>query len=213
MTHEEIFQEAVNRMQQGRSDFLAALDGLSQPQMDFRPAPSSWSIGEVAHHVVLTERMLRTRILELLQAGQDGQGARRQIGFAELPMGPRMIPDFFLRFPPVQLSFSLMNAFLPQSVQSFLLANPFLKVRTAPSVEPHAGLAKEEIVSLLRQERAGTLQALEPGRAWDLSRYRWHHPMMGAHDIYQTLDLLAGHDRRHQVQIAGIQRSPLFPSG
>jgi hypothetical protein len=211
MSHEERLRKALDMIERERGAFLAPLEPLSQNQMNFKPAADAWSIGEVAHHVGLTEQLLQRNVRELLEKGGERREAYREVPFDELPMGPQMIPDALLRMAPLQLTFSIMNRLLPRAVQSFLLANPIAKIRTAPLVEPKAGLAKSELMDFLKDLRHATVTLLEPVNDWDLSRFRWNHPLMGTHDVYGTLELLASHDQRHRRQVDRIKNDPKFP--
>ena len=147
---------------------------------------------------------------DLLGSGSPGRGASRTIPFDELPMGPQMIPPSVLRLAPVLLPFSIMSSFMPKSLQSALLANPLVKIKTAPAVEPKAGVPRADLIGFLEQARKNTLALLEPVKDWDLARFRWFHPLMGGHDIYGTLDLLASHDRRHAGQVERVKQDPGF---
>jgi len=211
MTNAERLTLAVERLQKERAALLAPLHGLSQAQLDFKPSESAWSAGEVAHHVSLTERVFQGYMRDLLQAGGPVKGASRTIRFEELPMGPQMIPTSLLRLAPVLLPFSIMSSLMPESLQSALLANPLVKIKTAPQVEPKAGIPGAELLELLSQTRQATLALLEPVQDWDLTRFRWFHPLMGGHDLYGTLELVASHDRRHCGQNERVKKNPRFP--
>ena len=121
-----------------------------------------------------------------------------------------MIPPRILRLTPVLLPFSLMSRLMPQSLQTSLLANPVVKIKTAPLVEPKFGISRAELIEQLRQVRQATLSVLQPVQEWDLSRFRWFHPLMGTHDVYGTLELLASHERRHSGQIERVRKDPRF---
>lgn len=54
MTPEER-ANALKWLEQSRKEFLAAIDGLSEQQWLWKPAPNRWSVGEVAEHIVLAE--------------------------------------------------------------------------------------------------------------------------------------------------------------
>ncbi|MGH9783146.1 MAG: DinB family protein [Terriglobia bacterium] len=211
MSNTERLASAVGRMQEERAAFLRGIEGLSQAELDFKPARDSWSVGEVAHHVGLTETMFHRYMADLLRSGSREQGASRTIPFDELPMGPQMIPRSLLRLAPVLLPFTIMSSFMPESVQSALLANPLVKVKTAPAVEPKHGIAQAELFGFLRKAREATLELLAPVQDWDLTRFRWFHPLMGGHDVYGTLELVASHDRRHAGQVERVKSNPKFP--
>ena len=54
MTPEER-ANALKWLEESRKEFLAAIDGLSEQQWTWKPAPNRWSVGEVAEHIVLAE--------------------------------------------------------------------------------------------------------------------------------------------------------------
>ncbi len=49
---------AVDYLEQTRKDFLAAVDGLSEEQWKFKPAPERWSIAETAEHIAQSEETI-----------------------------------------------------------------------------------------------------------------------------------------------------------
>ena len=124
-------------------------------------------------------------------------------------MKPRMIPETLLRAALMPLN--MMSSFMPESLQSFMLANPIIKVKTAPGVEPHPGIARADLLNFLLELRESLIDLLEPLKSRDLSRLRWQHPLLGVHDVYGTLEFLADHDRRHLTQIEKIKQHPKFP--
>ena len=212
MTNDQRMQQALDRILQERSAFLSQLEGLSQGQVDFKPSASSWSAGEVAQHVGLTEKMFQDNIRELVRSGQESRGATRKSSFKELPMAPWFLPKSLLQFDLIRLPFSIMASLTPRVLQSFVLANPFFQIKTAPSLEPKAGMPLAQLRKYLSELRDATLKLLEPVRSWNLSRLRWEHPLMGTHDVYEMLELLANHDQRHRMQVQRIKANKDFPA-
>jgi hypothetical protein len=47
---------------QTQKDFLKSIDGLSEAQWKFKPAPDRWSVAEVAEHIALSEEMFGENI-------------------------------------------------------------------------------------------------------------------------------------------------------
>lgn len=45
-------------LDESHSEFLAAIDGVSDSQWKWKPAPEQWSVGETAEHIVLAEALL-----------------------------------------------------------------------------------------------------------------------------------------------------------
>ncbi|MDX2045782.1 MAG: DinB family protein [Chitinophagaceae bacterium] len=49
---------AVTHMKDTRADFLKSVKGLTDEQLNFKPAPDRWSIKECAYHIALSENNL-----------------------------------------------------------------------------------------------------------------------------------------------------------
>ena len=58
--------EIVALLQDSRADTLTKLASLSDEQWKFKPGPDRWSAGEVAEHLLLTERGFHMRVDELM---------------------------------------------------------------------------------------------------------------------------------------------------
>jgi DinB superfamily len=54
MTPEER-TKALKWLEESRQEFLAAIDGVTEQQWKWKPAPDRWSVGEVAEHIVIAE--------------------------------------------------------------------------------------------------------------------------------------------------------------
>jgi hypothetical protein len=52
--------------------FLKSLDGVSDAQWAWKPAPDRWSVGEVAEHIAKAEDLLRGRVEGMLQQPAAG---------------------------------------------------------------------------------------------------------------------------------------------
>jgi hypothetical protein len=57
MTPEER-TKVLNWLKESRQEFLSAIDGVTEQQWTWKPAPERWSVGEVAEHIVLAEASL-----------------------------------------------------------------------------------------------------------------------------------------------------------
>src|SRR6516225_7394450 len=54
MTPEER-TKVLKWLAESRKEFLAAIDGVTEQQWKWKPAPDRWSVGEVAEHIVIAE--------------------------------------------------------------------------------------------------------------------------------------------------------------
>jgi hypothetical protein len=168
-------------------------------------------VGEVAHHVGLTEDFLIRSAGEILSSAGEGGRVTKKVSLDQLPLGPQFVPHSVLRLPFVLGPITLMSRVTPRFVQSVILANPLIKARTAPQLEPRAEIPRRELLGFLARVRRSTLSTLEAVKDRDLSQFCWRHPLMGSQDIYGVVDLMASHDQRHERQIDRITRHPRFP--
>lgn len=50
--------ELIELLLSAQQEFLIAVDGLTDAQWSFKPAPERWSVAEVAEHIMLADAML-----------------------------------------------------------------------------------------------------------------------------------------------------------
>jgi len=50
--------KVLNWLDESHKEFFASIDGVSEAQWKWKPAPERWSVGETAEHIVLAEAML-----------------------------------------------------------------------------------------------------------------------------------------------------------
>jgi hypothetical protein len=92
MTAEER-AKAVGWLEQSHKEFLAAIDGLSEAQWKWKPAPERWSIAEVAEHVVLGEAGQFENVKKALASPADADWESktgRKTQMIEMVMAPRL---------------------------------------------------------------------------------------------------------------------------
>ncbi|MGI8785763.1 MAG: DinB family protein [Acidobacteriota bacterium] len=211
MTNREQLHRAIERMQQERGVLRSKIGLLSQEQLDFRPLRSSWSIGQVGHHVGLAEGVWQSYLSELLRNGAGGGNKTRKVTWREVPFRSRLVPNIVMESSLFQTPISMMLYLAPRPLQSMMFAVPIVRMEASPRMQPEAGLPRSTILDSLDQVRAATLKIVEPSADWDLTNYRIDHPFVGNRDVYGMLDLIASHDQRHNQQIDTIRKSPRFP--
>lgn len=54
--------KVLNWLHESHQEFFASLDGVSDAQWKWKPAPGRWSVGETAEHIVLAEALLFARV-------------------------------------------------------------------------------------------------------------------------------------------------------
>lgn len=56
----------IKMLQDSQKETLDALEGLSDAQWNYKPAPEKWSVGEVAEHIWLSEGLLFAQVTKAL---------------------------------------------------------------------------------------------------------------------------------------------------
>jgi hypothetical protein len=82
MTKEER-ANALQWLEESRAEFLAAVDGLTEAQWKWKPAPDRWSVGEVAEHVVLAEAGQFANVKKCIAAMPDPDWEAKSKGKTE----------------------------------------------------------------------------------------------------------------------------------
>ncbi len=211
MTQREQLEKSLERLRAERAVFQGKIARLSQAQLDFKSAPHSWSIGQIAHHVGLGEGVWQGYLRGILRDGLRDNGITRRVSLQEVPFSSRVIPDFILKSPFVITPLSLFMNFLPRPMQSMLFAVPLFKMNAGPRMQPKSGQSRSHVIAFLENTRKITLDLVAPHADRDLSRFRIIHPLVGDQDVYGVLELLASHEQRHSLQIDSIQKAPGFP--
>jgi len=83
----------VNWLEESRKEYLAAIDGLSEAQWKWKPAPNRWSVGETAEHIVLAEAALFGFLQKAMAAPPNAEWETQTKGkteFIERVMAPRL---------------------------------------------------------------------------------------------------------------------------
>lgn len=58
----------IEQMEMSKKAFLASIDGISEAQWTFKPAPNVWSVQECAEHIVLSETFLFDTVQNILKS-------------------------------------------------------------------------------------------------------------------------------------------------
>lgn len=85
--------KVINWLGESRKEFLAAIDGLTDEQWKWKPAPDRWSVGEVAEHIVLAEASLFANVKKAIASSRSPEWETKTKGKTELierVMAPRL---------------------------------------------------------------------------------------------------------------------------
>ncbi|MBI4589815.1 MAG: DinB family protein [Candidatus Rokubacteria bacterium] len=170
-----------NELQAARREVLREVEGLSQAQTDWKPSDKDWSIGEIVHHLTLSEISNGKLTTKLIKEGQAaGKLAPYPPDLTALTPLPTLPPGPAIETPPhiwpekgrrLGQLLAEMNATRERSYQS---------IERLGSVDPR-----------LLTWRHSTI-----GIEFDLGQW-WR--------------IILNHDRMHLQQIRGVKGSPGFP--
>ena len=78
----------LDQLETTKTNFIASLNGLSQAQWKFKPAPEVWSVAEVAEHLVLAEDFLFNSAQGLSAVPADSSRAGSSVRCPKHGAGP-----------------------------------------------------------------------------------------------------------------------------
>lgn len=165
-------REVLSRLDESRALLLAAVDAVPAFLRTRRPAPDRWSVAEVLEHLSLVESRFAGMIATRLEKG------------LEAGLGP----ETGARDP------------LPDATRQRMLDR--VNKRTAPETAvPSGALDEHAALAAAEKARIGLREVVQCGDGLALSEVRHSHPFFGELTIYQWLELMACHERRHVEQI------------
>lgn len=169
---------ALRALDQARDQILALIDGISQVDSERRPDPDEWSIGEIAHHLLLVEKRHCQGMLEKIAEDQGGNFSREQV-LAERPIPLEDMAD----------------------------VSKSGKGKAPEGTQPTPGLILKELAEDLRQVRRQTKAQLLPHRSHNLDDLWWKHPRFGPMTLYERIHLIGYHDLKHLAQMARLDHA------
>jgi hypothetical protein len=88
-----------------------------------------------------------------------------------------------------------------------LASSRLFRLKTPVPLDPALIREKEAMLAELRDVRERTLAFIEATSSRDLSVYRWPHPFLGVLNLYEWMEMIAGHEVRHTKQMREIAAS------
>jgi hypothetical protein len=171
-------REVVEELGAARKRLLDSVASLSGEDMDFFPSTDRWSIGEILHHLRLTEKSV-VRVLQKLA----NKAAKAGLG-----------PD-------------LGTSSVVHSLDRLSIETAVDRLVSPASVVPTKGIPARELLEGLSGSRAALMEALEPCARFDMTQIPFPHPVFGKLDAYQWVLFVAKHEERHRRQIETLKAS------
>lgn len=184
--HAEL-SEYRRQLRDARADAEKLVEGLSDEQFNWRPAPGRWSIAECLDHLNNGWRVLEKLDYKIAKASE--QGVR-----GEGPYRHPLLGRLYVRFvePPPKIRVRAPKAFVPKPDQPLAAVAPrFLELQ-------------DEII-----RRVIAADGL------DLGGVRMSSPITRRFkmSLGQWFAFLAAHERRHLWQAWQVRKHPDFPGG
>lgn len=170
--------EIFDHIDAARARLLGAVEGLSEEQQHFRPAPDRWSVAQLCEHLSIVEGNVVGLLGKLLGKSEES-GASRDDG----------------------------APFAPVSIEEFVERSRDVKYDAPERIRPADAPSLSDSLAALDASRAA-LRALRPRieRA-DGHALRFPHPIWGPLDLYQWLLFVGAHESRHLAQIEALKES------
>ncbi|HTX37823.1 MAG TPA: DinB family protein [Bryobacteraceae bacterium] len=171
---------------QTRNGLIAAVQGLSEVQWTFQPAPECWSIAQILEHIVVTQEVVLDSLLPRL-AGAPPAPANHNPDVVDA----LIVTRFAERSRKFQGPKAVLPAgrWTPAECLSRLDANC---VRLHQYLEATPGLREHAVESL-------PLKAISDGAYQFMDGYQWMLAM-------------AAHTQRHTLQILEVKADANFPA-
>jgi hypothetical protein len=170
--------EIFDHIDATRERLLRSVEGLSEGQQGFRPAPDRWSAAQLCEHLAIVEGNVVRLLGKLLDKGEES-GATRDGA----------------------------HTFAPVSIGEFVERSRDVKYEAPERIRPGDAPVLADSLARLRDSRAA-LHALRPrveradGRALNFP-----HPAWGPLDLYQWLLFVGAHESRHLAQIEALKET------
>ncbi|HEY0170130.1 MAG TPA: DinB family protein [Pyrinomonadaceae bacterium] len=170
--------EIYEHIDEVRGQLLRAVEGLSDDEQRFRPAPDRWSPAQLCEHLSIVEGNVVGLLGKLLGKAEES-GAPRAEG----------------------------AAFEPVSIEEFVERSRAARFEAPERLRPADSTPLADSLRRLRDSRAA-LHGLRPAleRA-DGHALRFPHPAWGPLNLYQWLLFVGAHESRHLAQIEAVKEA------
>lgn len=199
----------LDPVRRARRDTLEMAAGLDQAQLDFRPAPRKWSVGEVLDHMALAEGIYRREIEELVRRAEAGEEPVLRRGFSDIDVSMFYVPRSML--PLMELPFTVMTRMMPRRIGEYMASARWIPTHNPTPATPRPGRPKDELRRDLEASLAALEGVFEAHPDLDFTKLVHKHPLFGVNTVPQILLFSAGHERRHQAQMRDVMAAQGFP--
>src|SRR5215211_7950264 len=205
-THPSGLGQSLAEFRATRARTLALAEGLTQAQLDYRPARGGWSAGEVLDHMLLAEATNRGQLARLVGLRREGRRPELRLSFADVNVSVASLPRFII--PLLEVPHTLLNALVPEGVRNYLTRNRLVPFQNPDQATPRRGRAAERLRGDLLDSLRETEALFRNNPGLDFGGMVVEHPLLGRYDVPGLLRFMSAHERRHQSQLADILSDP-----
>ena len=199
----------LNRLPVVRNKTLEILVDLTPEQAAWSARSGSWSIAQIADHLLRSEELYREQFHRMIQMAKEGQIETIVITFDEIDTQLAVVPRSVAS--ALQFPMRVLNRFIPTAVRETLVRYPLIASLNPKVSAPRPELNLEKLRSGLSASMAETLTLFEGQLPRDLERIRVDHPLLGYNNIVDMFRILLAHEERHQGQMKRAREHPNFP--
>ncbi len=202
--------EELDEFKRCRAKTLELTESLNQHQFDFSPGTDRWSVGEVLHHLFLTEKTYRDDLARLIDLKKSGKRSVVRRSFSDIDLRFLFLPEFVLRLGEIPME--ICTRFMPGGFRDFLIRNRLVPFQNPSVSAPQKGIARDELRKMLTASMAATEKLIRsnPDLKYDSMIHK--HPVLGINTAPELVRIQSLHEERHQSQIKEIKKDRDFPS-
>ena len=160
---------------------------LSGDQVNWKPAPEEWSVGQCFDHLLISNRPY----LPIFDAALAGRRQRRLR--ERVPLLPRLFGAL------------LINSLRPDSGR---------KITARPAFLPSSSRIDPAIVTTFLEQHAQLQRLMDASRSLDLAGIVITSPVLGVvtYSLMDACRIIVAHEQNHFVQAVRVTESPEFPT-
>jgi hypothetical protein len=202
-----MYQQNLELLHSARANTLRLCSPITQAQSEFAPQ-RKWSVGEVLHHLLLSDYLYHRNFTRLIELQKSGQRAVLRSNFADLNPSIAYIPKSLL--PMLEIPFTVANLFIPNVVRETMTEFRLLPAQNPDITTPKKAQRVNELRASLQSSHDEITALFNSNPDLDYRAMRFQHPILGSNSVVQMLRIAAMHERRHQSQIQDLLRLPHF---
>ncbi len=176
----------INRINRASEQAERLFGGLSEQQLNWKPGPQQWSIGQCLEHLIVSNRQYFPQFREL------ASNTKRFTFWERLPLWPR---------------------FWGWLMRRSIRPAPKYKLKAPKVFQPHASKVVPEIVQLFRAHNQQLVRHIHNTRNQDFDRPHITSPAAAfvTYSLRDAFFILANHEERHILQARRVMEMEGFP--